>query len=409
MVSSRATYNNLTPVSIQNTVHSVQIDELGRTANISQFGDVISMPRYNHVLTQFQYIISTSETDVTGSYGGGSFSSASMGIVTSSIASNGYARIQTRRSIRYVPGHEAYSYFTALFLTSSDGLHQRIGCFDNGDGFYFGYSGSYFGIGWRNNFQDTFISQSQFSKDKLDGTGPSKFNLAYDKFNVYGVKFAWLGTSPINFHVMSEDGSWVICHQISIPNQYTVPSIRNPVLPIRMEVSKSSGTVNGEIRTASWNGGAVLFQDTDLPNRHFNYRSSKNITANVLTNILTISNTGSFHSLENKIVMEFNSSNFVADGTKSVVFDVYKNCVLLSASYKSVDSVNSVSSVDVSGTISSTGSLVTSFAISKVDSLYVSDLVNHGIILFPNETLTVSALSSNNSEIVASLNWHDKF
>ena len=85
---------------------------------------------------------------------------------------------------------------------------------------------------------DNWIPQSQWSGDKLDGSGdvftnPSGVALDPTKFNVFQIKFKWLGAGRIRY--MMEDpvsGEMIVLHDIIWANRNTTLHIRNPSMKI---------------------------------------------------------------------------------------------------------------------------------------------------------------------------------
>lgn len=101
--------------------------------------------------------------------------------------------------------------------------------------------------------------------DPLDGSAHSRFTrnevaeaLDLTKYNIYRIRFGWLGSASVLLEIMAPDGHWVIGHTATAPNTLTTPHIISPVLPIRAEVGKvNADATNLELGTCSWNGGTT--------------------------------------------------------------------------------------------------------------------------------------------------------
>ena len=100
---------------------------------------------------------------------------------------------QTRNVMRYVPGRPA-EYSQAFNMNgAATGIRQRVGMFDDNNGFYFEKSASgvlYFVI--RSNVAgsplETRIAQSSWNFDKFDGTGPSGLTVNdFSKCLLFGI------------------------------------------------------------------------------------------------------------------------------------------------------------------------------------------------------------------------------
>ena len=169
---------------------------------------------------------------------------------------------QTKEYYIYQSGKSKSCLFTGVLnmLTNTTGFTSRIGCFDNhydktvdsgGNGVFFELSDNIFYVVLRygsTNQTDLKIPQSQFSYDKLDGKGPSKFKL--DRFNhtmVYQIDFQWLGSGIIRYFIHI-NGIPILLHIME--NRYnTIPYMKSGDLPIRYEITKTGNNTNiGEMR-----------------------------------------------------------------------------------------------------------------------------------------------------------------
>ena len=203
--------------------------------------------------------------------GGGSTAQASgQATMTTGTGTTASARLQTIRSIRYSPGHGQYAFFTARFTTpTSANSNQRIGLYDDNNGFFIGYNGTSFGFTVRSGGSDTFTAQTSFNRDRLAGSGSSRFTrlslpepLDPTKLNVFRIRFGWLGSAVVNFDVMAPDGHWVNAHTVLQPNSATTPHIQSPNLPLRAEVVKSSADATSlVVGTGSWVAGKDINPD----------------------------------------------------------------------------------------------------------------------------------------------------
>jgi hypothetical protein len=235
------------------------------------------------------------------------FSSFNSDLITNTTASggattitNGHARYRTGASTtgaakgvsvyscKYRPAHEQYAYFTAAFTAGAADSYQRIGLYDTNNGFFIGYEGTSFGVTLRSNTADTFTARASWNGDPLDGSTGSKFtrggtpeaiNLTYS--NLFRIRFAWLGSANIFFEVFSPDGAWILFHDIRVPNSQLDPSIRNPNLPMTIDVAKTAGASDLSIYTACWGAGTT--SDVFPINETLNQYSLAKLTRSVIT------------------------------------------------------------------------------------------------------------------------------
>ena len=123
------------------------------------FGESIVAQRFTEILEEFQYNINT-KTLTDGSENNATVTqSDSMAILTSSTTSNGHAQLESKKKLRYRPGHEGYAFFTALWANGGvANSKQYCGLFDDGDGYFLGYNGTDFVVGYRKDTTDTTVS-----------------------------------------------------------------------------------------------------------------------------------------------------------------------------------------------------------------------------------------------------------
>ena len=103
---------------------------------------------------------------------------------------------------------------------------------------------------------DTFIPQSSWNGDKLDGTGPSGFTLNPQKGNVYAINIQYLGYGTISFQVevtytSGNNAHFVNCHTIKFPNTQTGVNISQPAFPFTMVAYSAGSTTDVYVATAS--------------------------------------------------------------------------------------------------------------------------------------------------------------
>lgn len=88
--------------------------------------------------------------------------------------------------------------------------------------------------------QDVIVPQSQFNLDKLDGTGPSGYNLDISKMQMIGLQWSWYGAGFIDYMLRGSDGNYVFAHRIRNSNVNTEAYMRTGNLPVRYEVINES-------------------------------------------------------------------------------------------------------------------------------------------------------------------------
>lgn len=191
------------------------------------------------------------------------------------------ARIATKRRYRYQPGRIVRaSLATRLSVAGSPiSLTRLWGVGDQTDGFFVECRGDGEGdrlsILYRNSAgngltYETRVSRSQWTGDKLDGTGKSKQTLDLSKTFMTMVEWGWYGASDVRvyFYVVDEGDElptsitsiprarWILAHELILADtavrndlteddgagnsrSYDVPSLRSPSLPIWTEINNS--------------------------------------------------------------------------------------------------------------------------------------------------------------------------
>jgi len=84
---------------------------------------------------------------------------------------------------------------------------------------------------------DKKVKQEDFNLDRLDGTGPSGYNLDTGKMQMIGIQYSWYGAGFIDFMLRGSDGNFVFCHRMRNSNVNTEAFMRSGNLPVRYEVT----------------------------------------------------------------------------------------------------------------------------------------------------------------------------
>lgn len=102
---------------------------------------------------------------------------------------------------------------------------------------------------------NTFISQSAFNVDTIDGNGPSGMTLDKTKGNVFDIQFQYLGFGNARFSVEDpETGKFATMHMIKNANNRTTPVLKNPNVSVLATSANIGGTTSAKLKTASMAG-----------------------------------------------------------------------------------------------------------------------------------------------------------
>ena len=165
-------------------------------------------------------------------------------ILNSGTTSGGFAYRQTRTKYKIIPGSSHSAYFTVNFNGATSGCTKRIGLFNVNHGMFWELdnSGNLNVVVRRANstgsIYDDRVASTAFNIDKLDGTGPSKFNIStagLDKYYTLWFDFVGGRTGRVRFGMGTPAGAQIV-HQFSYSGTNTAPAITSTTLPIRAEV-----------------------------------------------------------------------------------------------------------------------------------------------------------------------------
>ena len=84
---------------------------------------------------------------------------------------------------------------------------------------------------------DKRTKQADFNLDRLDGTGPSGYDIDIAKMQMIGIQYSWYGAGFIDFMLRGADGNFVFAHRMRNSNVNTEAFMRSGNLPVRYEVT----------------------------------------------------------------------------------------------------------------------------------------------------------------------------
>ena len=110
---------------------------------------------------------------------------------------------------------------------------------------------------------ETKVAQSAFNIDRLDGTGPSGYNLNLSAMQMFYIDYSWYGAGTIRWGVRGPDGNIIYCHRMPNNNVNSEAYMRSGNLVARYESNTESPTT---FATATLNSGdtTMTVSDTSL-------------------------------------------------------------------------------------------------------------------------------------------------
>jgi hypothetical protein len=275
--NGQATMANSSPVVIASDQNLPVY--LSNSGMVDTFGKLMVSQSHNDIDEQFfrddpNNILTVTATGaataVSGSFGYAQFSTGAVNAIAT-------LKAVTLDKTHYHSGGEIYCMFTAAFLTTgpASGVNwfQRVGLYDDNNGFYIGWENGVFGLTVRSNAGGSVVStqtaKADFNVDILDGGSKSKFTregtpeaLDSRQSNIYRIRFGWLGSAVVKFEVSSPDGEWVLFHVIRQPNTSFFPHIGNADLPMTLELSKGADPKAYTINCNCW-GAGIQYESGD--------------------------------------------------------------------------------------------------------------------------------------------------
>jgi hypothetical protein len=165
-------------------------------------------------------------------------------------ASGEFVCRQTFQTFNYQTGKSQIVFLTFTNLTPETNIVKRVGYFSSGtttpfdstkDGMWLESSSDDVKIIVSRRGTEVFnVSQSNWD-DPMDGTGESGVTIDWSKSQILMIDFEWLGVGRVRFGFYG-NGIINYCHEIKNINSLTAPYMVNPNLPIRFEISSTSGS-----------------------------------------------------------------------------------------------------------------------------------------------------------------------
>lgn len=112
---------------------------------------------------------------------------------------------------------------------------------------------------------DIKIPQNKFNYDKIDGKGPSGFNIDITKMQMYAIQYSWYGAGFIDFMIRGPLGEFITVHRFANNNVNTEAYMRSGNLPTRYEVSNFTSLGKTSVATGIGTTSLSLVDATAFP------------------------------------------------------------------------------------------------------------------------------------------------
>ena len=126
------------------------------------------------------------------------------------------------------------------------------------------------------------VRQADFNIDRLDGTGPSGFNLDASKMQMYALEYSWYGAGTVIWMLRGQDGKFNWAHRRPNNNLSNEAYMRSGNLPARYEAINETpvNSLNGAITDIQTT--ITLRDATDYPSASVTYPAYVMIDSEVI-------------------------------------------------------------------------------------------------------------------------------
>lgn len=247
----------------------------------------------------------------------------------------------------------------------------------------------------------TFIPQSSFNGDKLDGSGAYGFTIDPTKLNIFQFGIQYLGTGVIYLDCetvsSSGDVNWSRVHTILNPNTLTIPNFNNPSFPFKMLCESRGSTTNLTMSSASY-CGFIEGQKFLQGNRFSYFNTITTVTAAAYQVLFTVRNDQVYASKKSQVVVNLLSVAAAVKHAQPVLIILIKNATL--AGTPSFASYSSISATDwdtaaTTATFTDNSQIVWSGQLGETGDLQFS--FEDEVTLQPGETISLCARSATGS------------
>lgn len=264
---------------------------------------------------------------------------------------------------------------------------------------------------------DSWIAQTAWNIDRMDGTGPSGMILDPTKGNIYQIRYQWLGYGAISYYMENDStGRFQLVHRINYSNANTFPSSSNPTFGFFMSALSDGSTTDLTVSSSSM-GAFIEGIELGLgPNFSAeNLFAIGNVTAE--EPVLTIRNKQVYQSQINRVRINPTSLTLTSNLNDTKGNTVFRTYLMATpengTSYTDINTNSSVVEFDSLSLDFDTSEAIlqSTFLLSATESqlFQLEDLRNK---IGPGITFMITAQPSKGhatNEVGATINWRELF
>jgi hypothetical protein len=159
--------------------------------------------------------------------------------------SNSSIITESKRVFSYQPGKSLQVFQTFVLNPPKENLVQRVGYASSENGVMLEINDFNINIIKRTAISGVGVTitipQSEWNQDRLDGTGPSGYELDLTKAQILFTEYEWLGVGSVRVG-FAIDGKFIIAHQFDHANLINSVYMTTATLPIRFEIMNKAET-----------------------------------------------------------------------------------------------------------------------------------------------------------------------
>jgi len=329
------------------------------------------------------------------------------------------AILQSHYHAPYTPGRGQLVFITGVFgSTPAAGTTRRMGYFDGTNGVYLEQTSAAVNLVLKSGtaLGTQTVAQASWNIDPLTGSGVSGITLDLTKTHilVIDMQALYVGRVRVGFDI---GGVIVYAHQFTHANSAAGPYIQVASLPVRYEISKTSGagtaTLKAVCATVISEGGDSLF---DMDGRVFSAgNGTSSIGVTTRRPVFSIQVRNQLNSINN-VGLIIPKSLEVLVRTNDCYLEIVRNGTLTGASFAAVNTTRSLANFDVAANAISGGDVIFSTYVPASAQARTGDARDLGgkvamaysHLLGVADTLSVVATSrTGTSDVHASLVWKE--
>lgn len=218
--------------------------------------------------------------------------------------------------------------------TITNNQYIQFGIYDHNNGFYFKYTSSGLGVGYRLNGTDSNFPQSNLNIDVLNGTGISSVLLQPAKGYMYGIRITGNGSRVVDYGVYSKsmygDQRFIVMHRIhtnEINNGIPMLTVN---LPFSTEIFNNGTSGSNNVYLSDRTFGIYGEYNEDMRQSSVYVSGVVVNSSNVFVPVASIRKKSSFSSLNVYL------SSIDAIATSPQILQITSGSTLMNASWQSI-------------------------------------------------------------------------